>query len=117
MEASAYPQLESVFARVGHLNAAERTLSWDRRTLMPPGGMQSRTKVLSTLRTVAKETICSPRVRDLLDAAELEKLTAWQAANLREMRRVWRHATAVPVSLQSAIAETEGPTEAAWESA
>jgi carboxypeptidase Taq len=120
MEASAYPQLESIFARVGHLNAAERTLSWERRTLMPPGGMQSRTKVLSTLRTVAKETICSPRVRDLLDAAEADeraKLTPWQAANLREMRRVWRHATAVPISLQSTIAEIEGPTEAAWESA
>ncbi len=33
------------------------------------------------------------------------------------MRRAWRHATAVPVSLQSAIAEIEGPTEAAWNSA
>ena len=120
MQASAYAQLESIFARIGHLGAAERTLSWDRRTLMPPGGLRSRAKVLSTLRTVSNETLCSALVGDLLDAAENDapaKLNPWQAANLREMRRAWRHATAVPISLQGAIAELTGPTESAWQRA
>lgn len=117
---SPYAQLESIFAHIGQLNAAERTLSWERRTLMPPGGMQSRAKVLSALRKVSKETLCSSRVTDLLDAAENDlytTLTVWQVANLREMRRTWRHATAVPISLQTAIAEIEGPTEVAWQRA
>ena len=120
MKLSAYAQLESTFARLGHLNAAERTLSWERRTLMPPGGLRSRAKVLSTLRTVSNETLCNPRVSDVLDAAESDDgatLNPWQAANLREMRRVWRHATAVPLSLQGAIAELEGATESAWQRA
>jgi carboxypeptidase Taq len=119
MTDSAYGQLESIFERVAHLAAGERTLSWDRRTLMPPGGGKSRAKVLSTLRTIANETLCSPRVRDLLDAAETDSLALnpWQAANLREMWRVWRHATAVPISLQTAIAELAGPTESAWQCA
>ena len=81
MTLSAYGQLESIFARIGHLNAAERTLSWERRVMMPAGGLKTRAKVLSTLRTLSNEILCGPRVRDLLDAAEsggTEKLTPWQ---------------------------------------
>jgi carboxypeptidase Taq len=120
MTHSAYRQLEPIFERVAHLSTGERTLSWDRRTQMPPGGGKTRAKVLSTIRTIANETLCSPHIRDLLDEAEadeLENLTPWQAANLREMRRQWRHTTAVPLSLQTAIAELEGLTESAWRAA
>lgn len=120
MNDSPYRQLESLFERAALLTTGERTLSWDRRTQMPPGGGASRAKVLSTLRTIANETLCSPQVRDLLDAAEADaqaNLNPWQAANLREMRRLWRHTTAVPLSLQSALAELEGPTESAWQCA
>ncbi len=120
MTNSSYERLETVFERVALLANGERNLSWDRRTLMPPGGGKTRAKVVSTLRTIANETLCSPQVRDLLDAAEaagLANLDPWQAANLREMRRVWRHVTAVPIPLQGAIAELAGPTESAWECA
>jgi carboxypeptidase Taq len=120
MTNSSYEQLETIFERVALLTNGERNLSWDRRTLMPPGGGETRAKVVSTLRTIANETLCSPQVRDLLDASEaagLASLDPWQAANLREMRRLWHHVTAVPIPLQSAIAELAGPTESAWESA
>jgi carboxypeptidase Taq len=120
MTNSSYERLEPLFERVAHLANGERNLSWDRRTLMPPGGGETRAKVVSTLRTIANETLCSPQVRDLLDAAEadgLANLDPWQAANLREMRRIWRHVIAVPIPLQSAIAELAGPTERAWQSA
>jgi carboxypeptidase Taq len=117
MKPSSYAQLESMFTHIGHLTAAEHTLSWDRRTLMPPGGLQSRAKVLSALRRVSNEALCSPQIGELLAASEDESasLTPWQAANVREMRRAWRRATAVPASLQTAIAELEGPTERAWQ--
>jgi carboxypeptidase Taq len=120
MTSSSYERLETIFERVAHLANGERNLSWDRRTLMPPGGGETRAKVVSTLRTIATETLCSPQVRELLDAAEadgLANLNPWQAANLREMRRLWRHTTAVPIPLQSAIAELAGPTESAWQCA
>ena len=120
MTNSSYKRLETLFERVALLANGERNLSWDRRTLMPPGGGETRAKVASTLRTIANETLCSPQVRDLLDAAEAAgpaNLSPWQAANLREMRRIWRHVTAVPIRLQSAIAELAGPTESAWQSA
>jgi carboxypeptidase Taq len=120
MTNSSYERLETIFERVAHLANGERNLSWDRRTLMPPGSGETRAKVVSTLRTIANETLCSPQVRELLDAAEaggIANLNPWQAANLREMRRLWRHVTAVPIPLQSAIAELAGPTESAWQCA
>ena len=46
------------------------------------------------------EFISDPAVASLLDEAEanLDQLTPWQAANLREMRNDWVEATAVPVT-------------------
>jgi carboxypeptidase Taq len=117
MPHSAYSKLTSIFDRVGRLTAAERTLFWESRTMMPPGGAVSRAKVLATLRTVINETISAAHVGELLDAADnddLPRLSPWEAANLREMRRQWRYATSVPASLHGAIVEASGDAQAAW---
>jgi len=117
---SAYHKLTSIFDRVGRLSAAEQTLFWESRTMMPPGGAESRAKVMSMLRTVVNETIAAPQVGELLDSAESKErsnLKPWESANLREMRRMWRYATAVPTSLLGAIVEKSGHAQKAWEEA
>ena len=49
--------------------------------------------------------LCAPEIGDLLAAADDRRGGAgeWQRANLREMRRRWRHAAAVPAELVAAL--------------
>jgi carboxypeptidase Taq len=56
---------------------------------------------------------------DLLARAEEagEALDDWQAANLREMRRNWHHATAVPADLVAAAAKANAASEMRWRTA
>lgn len=117
---SAYAALTEIFEASGRLQAAERLLFWESRTMMPPGGAHSRAKVLAALRTAANESMAAPRVAQLLERAESEELPGldtWEAANLREMRRQWRAATVIPLTLQAAIVERSGAAQTAWASA
>jgi len=112
MPNSAYHQLVSVFDKVGRIEGGEQLLFWESRTMMPPGGMESRAKILATLRILATELVAAPRVGDLLNEAESRergKLAPWEAANLREMQRRWRYATAVPARAAGRHRRTLGP--------
>ncbi|WP_394730922.1 carboxypeptidase M32 [Altererythrobacter sp. GH1-8] len=117
---SAYGQLADTFERVGHLGAASSTLFWDGRTKMPTGGASSRGKVMAALTSIVSETMADPRLGDLLDRAESEEagtLGPWEAANLREMRRRWRHETAIPTQLAVQLSERVALAQKAWEKA
>ncbi len=117
---SAYSELRQDFEKVGHIEAAQATLFWEARTYMPEGGNATRGKVLSTLTGLVSESMHEPRLGDLLARAEEEECTsleAWEAANLREMRRKWRHETAIPAKLASRLSELSSTTQAVWEKA
>ena len=115
---SAYYQLEMDFMRLGHLEDAAGLLHWDAATVMPAGGADARADQLATLNVLHHQMICDPRLAARLDAAEAEAgLGPWQAANLREMRRLWRHATAVPLDLVEALSKACSRCEMAWRAA
>jgi carboxypeptidase Taq len=117
---SAYSELTQNFARVGHLEAAQATLFWEARTYMPEGGNATRGTVLSTLTEVVSENLHEPRVGELLSRAEDEEgasLEEWEAANLREMRRKWKHETAIPAKLASRMAELSSVGQSVWQKA
>src|ERR1041385_2901617 len=98
---TAYTELEARFRRLGAVEEAIAVLHWDAAAMMPPGGAAARAEQLATLRVIAHQLLGAPDNADLLAAAEAEagSLGAWQRANLREMRRRWRHAAAVPDDL------------------
>jgi carboxypeptidase Taq len=52
-----------------------------------------------------------------LDRAEAEATDPWQRANVREMRRDWVHAAAVPADLVAALAKAESACEMVWRQA
>ena len=87
--------------------------------MMPPGGATSRADQLAELSLLEHELITAPDMGDLLAAADQDRstLNAWQAANLREMRRLWRHATAVPGDLVTAISRANSAGEMTWREA
>lgn len=113
----AYAELERLFARLSLIDQALGVLHWDMATMMPPGGAASRGDQLAALKTVHHELLTASRVKDLLDAAHGEDLTDWQRANLREMRRDWVHAAAVPARLVEALSQASSACEMVWRKA
>ena len=47
MTNSSYERLEAIFERIALLTNGERNLSWDRRTLMPRGGGETRANMIA----------------------------------------------------------------------
>lgn len=113
---SAYRSLEAAFARIGAVEEAVAVLHWDQAAMMPPGGAAARAEQLATLRRLTHEMLTAPEIGDWLAAADNEAaaLGPWQQANLREMRRRWRHASAVPGDLVAALSRACSESEAVW---
>src|SRR5207237_9562696 len=99
---TAYRELEQRFRRLGAIEQAISVLHWDTAAIMPAGGAAARAEQLATLRLIAHQHLVSPEICGLLAEAETDDLGQWERANLREMRRRWLHATAVPGALVEA---------------
>jgi carboxypeptidase Taq len=116
---NAYRQLEERFRRIGALEQSISVLHWDAAAMMPPGGVTARSEQLATLRLVAHQYLTAPDIEELLAEAEGagDALDLWQWANLREMRRRWLHAAAVPGALVEAESRACSECEAVWRKA
>ena len=115
---SSYQDLEARFGQIGALGEAARVLSWDSSVNMPPNGAPARAEQLAAIRRVVHEKITDPAVPDLLDrAADAVAGDPWRAANLREMRRKWVHATALDADLIAAMAKADSACEMVWREA
>jgi len=95
----AYQNLEATFARVAALNGASAVLGWDMQAMMPPGGVTARGEQLAVLEELSHGMLTKPEVGAWLSEVDTSTLSAWQVANLREMRRTYIHATAVDADL------------------
>jgi carboxypeptidase Taq len=117
---SAYRALEARFARIADIEGAIAILHWDHHVMMPEGGGEARAEQLATLEGLAHDTLISAETGALLDRAEeseRQDLDAWQAANLREMRRAFRRATGLPPDLVTALARATARAEPLWRAA
>ncbi len=111
-----YAALEHQQKRVAHLEHLEAIAAWDEATMMSEGGGNARGEALATLRGLIHDESVKPEMGDWIAAAEATagELDAWQSANLREIKRVWQRATALPSSLVEATSLTESKSEQAW---
>lgn len=117
--ASAYRRLEQRFARLSALSDIAGILDWDMQTMMPRGAAEGRTEQMATLHVLSHELLTAAEVPVLLAEAEAVSggLDRWQAANLREMRRSYELAAAVPADLVEACSRAESRCEMIWRSA
>src|SRR5207248_7024467 len=113
---TAYRELEQRFRRLAAIEQAISVLHWDTAAIMPAGGAAARAEQLATLRLIAHQHLVAPEIEPLLAEADAasDELGEWQRANLREMRRRWPHATAVPGALAEAEARACSECEAVW---
>jgi carboxypeptidase Taq len=116
---TAYQLLEERFRRVGALEQAISVLHWDTAAMMPEGGASARAEQLATLRLIAHQHLTAQDIGETLAEAEASSdgLGPWQRANLREMRRRWIHAAAVPAALVQAKSRACSECEAVWRKA
>ncbi|MBC7953436.1 MAG: carboxypeptidase M32 [Rhodospirillaceae bacterium] len=117
VEQTAYAQLEAIFRKASILGDTLSVLHWDMSTMMPDGGADSRSDQLALLKSMAHELVTQPPMADLLDRAESDAADPWEQANLKEMRRDWVHASALPADLVEAMAKAESACEMVWRQA
>lgn len=123
----AYQSLVAHFDKINHLEGARAVLHWDGAAMMPSGGAEARAGQLSTLSVMIHQMTCDPKVNEWLNLAEAEVAVAlssgdaeslgWAQANLVELRRALRHASAVPDDLVGALSEAGSKCEMVWREA
>jgi len=115
----AYERLEEAFRRRALIEETIGVLHWDMSVVMPPRGARARADQIADLRVLSHEMLTHPRIAGDLAAAEAEAeaLGPWQSANLREMRRIWLHADAVPANLVAARSRATSECETIWRTA
>jgi carboxypeptidase Taq len=116
---TAYTDLEAIFRRYYALKGAGSILHWDNATMMPSGAGDVRGEQLAAIAEATHEMITHPRLADLFDMADTEKasLDEWKQANLREMKRLWKHETSVPARLVSELTKACHESELFWRKA
>jgi carboxypeptidase Taq len=113
-----FAELERQFRRIAHLEHITAIMQWDEAVIMPEAAGSDRADAMSTLGVVLHAHLTAPMLSDWLAAAESEassgKLDAAQQANLREMRRAIRRASALPPQLVEAATLAQLRCEQAW---
>ena len=64
-----YAAFSERLATVNDLLNALSILTWDSRTMMPPGGVESRSKQIATLTAAARDALLADETRRATDAA------------------------------------------------
>ncbi len=115
---NAYSQLEEKFRTLATIENAAGMLHWDAATMMPPGSAEDRHEQLAVLATIRHEKLSSTETGELLKAAlETKSLNTWESANLREMVRLYTHATALDADLVNALSKASNACETRWRTA
>jgi len=112
----AYDELARAWARSYRLNHLLAIASWDRAAMMPANGNAARAAAIAEMDALLHRLRVDPRLAVLLERADDEALDDLQRANLREMRRDWRSANAVPEALVEAKSLATSRCEHAWQS-
>ena len=113
----AYEALLDRVRRWNTVGSAAGVLGWDQQVMMPEGGTPARSKQLSTLSSIRHDMVTDEETGALLTELADADLTDEQAAVVREIRRDYERADAVPVELVEEISETSSEALQAWEAA
>ena len=103
--AAGYNDLKFYFANLNTMFSIRNTLAVDMMTSMPAGSLQRRIHDISSITKRIYAETTTPAVTNLLDQVENEQAansdnwSEWDLANLREMRRIHSHLSALPPDL------------------
>jgi carboxypeptidase Taq len=111
-------QLNARLAEYQSLDSIASILTWDQRTIMPPGGYVHRGGHIAALESIAHEKLTDPEVGRLIEELEprLDSLDpdSWEAATIRVARRDYDKATKVPTALRAEMARAASDSAPVW---
>jgi carboxypeptidase Taq len=110
----AYEQLRLHYRRMHHFEHLGAIAGWDRAANMPPKGNAARAEALAELAALLHRLRTDGTLAAQIERAEAEALDDAQRANLREIRRDWRDANALPESLVQRRQLATARCEHAW---
>ena len=111
---TSYAHLTEHYRQLYHMQNVLGLLQWDMSTMMPKGSAQARAEQVTVMNSACHKLQTNPAVADWLSAAENESLSNWETANLREMARDYRQATALPADLVEALSNAISQCEITW---
>ena len=114
MNIPAYQDLHQRHTRLHRLGHLQAIAQWDQSSNMPEKGNEARSLALAEMGGLLHQLATEPALPGLLTQAADEPLDEAQRANLREMRRSWRAANALPQSLVEALSLATSRCEHAW---
>ncbi|MFO1270056.1 MAG: carboxypeptidase M32 [Rubrivivax sp.] len=109
-----YDELAATWTRLHHLSHLQSIAGWDQAANMPPKGVEARAAAMAEMAALLHRLRTDPKLPQQLERAEQEPLAEAERANLREMRREWRQANALPESLVQRQQLATSRCEHAW---
>lgn len=110
----AYEDLATTFLRMHRLGHLQSMAGWDQAANMPPKGNDARAAAMAEMSALLHRMVTDPALGTGIARAHVEPLSDEQRANLREMRRAYEAATALPESLVQRRALATSRCEHAW---
>jgi carboxypeptidase Taq len=118
MNPDALSALNERIAVVNDVLNATSVLTWDSRTMMPPGGAETRGQQIATLTRLARDLLLAPETEAALDAAErgVESLPedAPERRMVAQTRAAFAHHSRIPASLIQERAALRTVAQSAW---
>ncbi len=114
MNTPTYDELSAHFTRLHHYAHLGSIVSWDRAANMPAKGNDARAAAMAELAALMHRLRTEATLGERIERADQEPLSEHQRANLREIRRHWQQATALPESLVSQQELVASRCEHAW---
>ncbi len=116
MSHPAYDELAATWQRLHHFSHLQSLASWDRMALMPSSGNAARANAMAEMDGLLHGIRTNPQLAVALERTDKEALDDFQRANVREIRRDWRTANALPAALVQAQSMANSRCEHAWRS-
>ncbi|AKI00704.1 Zn-dependent carboxypeptidase [Hoeflea sp. IMCC20628] len=112
-----FAKLDEHCRALSALDHALSILGTDEATNMAPGGGESRAEAMATLSGMYHRQATDPQVRDWLDAAEAEDLSAEQKIAIGELERSYINMTCLPSDFVERKMRTSMKSEQLWRKA
>ncbi|MER3554089.1 MAG: carboxypeptidase [Meiothermus sp.] len=113
-----YAELTRNVAEINDVLNALSVLTWDARTQMPPGGVETRGHQLGTLSGLARRMILSGELRQALEGAEREvsgeEPDGVRARTVQQVRGAVEVFSRIPADLVGDMAALKSVAQAAW---
>src|SRR5919198_585659 len=118
---AAYAELIRRSKEAAVLSACGAVLGWDERTYMPRNGSAFRGDQMALLARLTHEMTTDPKVGECLAAVEgspfVRDLDSPEAANVREIRRIYDRAVKLPKDLVEELARVTTQAQQVWQEA